>query len=127
MCFSLAWIEELLVWLVVVCAIVAILKILLPFVAAQLGAAGGDMKAFLLERKEALESCDLDKFIALHQKYNPGVAPMSREVVEIAMHKARTADRQLSMAERGLSKRWLTEKGYGSWDGGEVEMAPKCS
>lgn len=37
MCFSLAWVEQLLVWLVVVCAIIAILRLLLPWVAAQLG------------------------------------------------------------------------------------------
>ena len=36
-CFSLAWIEQLLVWLVIVCAIIAILRLLLPWVAAQLG------------------------------------------------------------------------------------------
>jgi len=37
MCFSLAWIEQLLVWLVIVCAIIAILRLLLPWVAAQIG------------------------------------------------------------------------------------------
>ena len=37
MCFSLGWIEQLLVWLVIVCAIIAILRLLLPWVAAQLG------------------------------------------------------------------------------------------
>ena len=37
MCFSLPWLEQLLVWLVIVCAIIAILRLLLPWVAAQLG------------------------------------------------------------------------------------------
>jgi hypothetical protein len=37
MCFSLEWIEQLLVWLVIVCAIIAILRLLLPWVAGQLG------------------------------------------------------------------------------------------
>ena len=37
MCFSTAWIEQLLVWLVIVCAIIAILRLVLPWVAAQLG------------------------------------------------------------------------------------------
>ena len=41
MCFSMGWIEQLLVWLVIVCAVFAILKLLLPFIAAQLGGAGG--------------------------------------------------------------------------------------
>lgn len=40
-CFSLGWLEQVLVYLVVICAIVAILKLLIPFVLAQLGAAGG--------------------------------------------------------------------------------------
>lgn len=37
MCFSLAWIEQLCVWLVIVCAIIAILKLLLPWVASMIG------------------------------------------------------------------------------------------
>lgn len=37
MCFSIQWIEQLLVWLVIVCAIVAILRLLLPWVASQIG------------------------------------------------------------------------------------------
>ena len=41
MCFSLGWIEQLLVWIVIVCAVVGILKLLLPFVLSQLGAGGG--------------------------------------------------------------------------------------
>jgi len=38
MCFSLGWIEQLLVWLVIICAIFAIMRLLLPFVLNQLGA-----------------------------------------------------------------------------------------
>ena len=45
MCFSLGWIEQLLVWIVCVCAIVGILKLLLPFVLGQLGAGGGIIAA----------------------------------------------------------------------------------
>jgi hypothetical protein len=37
MCFSIGWIEQLLVWLIIVCAIIAILRLLLPWIAAQLG------------------------------------------------------------------------------------------
>ena len=40
-CFSLGWIENVLVWLVIICAIIAILKLLVPFVLAQVGATGG--------------------------------------------------------------------------------------
>lgn len=41
MCFSLGWLEQLLVWIVIVCAVVGILKLLLPFVLTQLGVGGG--------------------------------------------------------------------------------------
>ena len=41
MCFSLPWLEALLIWIVVVCAIVGILKLLLPFILTQLGVGGG--------------------------------------------------------------------------------------
>ena len=40
-CFSLAWIEQILVWLVIVCAIVGILRLLLPIILNQLGVGGG--------------------------------------------------------------------------------------
>jgi hypothetical protein len=37
MCFTLSWIEQFCIWLIIVCAIVAILRLLLPWVAAQIG------------------------------------------------------------------------------------------
>jgi hypothetical protein len=40
MCFSLAWIEQILIWAVVVVAIVAIIKILIALALPQLGWAG---------------------------------------------------------------------------------------
>lgn len=36
-CFSLEWLEQLLVWLIIVAAVVAILRLVVPWVAAQLG------------------------------------------------------------------------------------------
>ena len=41
MCFSPAWIESLLIWLVIVCAIIAFIRLVLPPLLAQLGAGGG--------------------------------------------------------------------------------------
>lgn len=41
MCFSLAWVEQLFIWLVIVGAIIALLKLLLPLVLGALGQAGG--------------------------------------------------------------------------------------
>jgi hypothetical protein len=37
MCFSLGWIEQLLVWLVIVCAIVAIIRLLVPWITGMIG------------------------------------------------------------------------------------------
>ena len=39
-CFSLAWFENVLIWLVIVVAIIAILKVFLPYVLPYLGTAG---------------------------------------------------------------------------------------
>ena len=41
MCFSLAWIEQLLIWLVIVVAVVALLRLLLPWLLNMLGVGGG--------------------------------------------------------------------------------------
>lgn len=41
MCFSLEWIKDLLIWLVCVCAIVALLRLLVPYILGMLGIAGG--------------------------------------------------------------------------------------
>lgn len=41
MCFSLAWVENLLIWLVIICAVIGLLKlVLVPFVLSPLGEAG---------------------------------------------------------------------------------------
>ena len=37
MCFTLPWLEQVLVWLVIVCAIVAIIRLLVPFLTSMLG------------------------------------------------------------------------------------------
>lgn len=40
-CFSLPWFEQVLIWLVIICAVVAILRLLIPFVLGAIGAGGG--------------------------------------------------------------------------------------
>lgn len=40
MCFSLGWVENLIIWLIVVCAVVAIIRILIAFVIPAIGLAG---------------------------------------------------------------------------------------
>jgi hypothetical protein len=41
MCFSLAWIEQLLIWLVIVVAVIALLRLIIPWVLGMLGVGGG--------------------------------------------------------------------------------------
>ena len=47
MCFSLSWLAQFLVWVVIVCAVVAIIQLLLPYVLSQLGAGGSIIAAAL--------------------------------------------------------------------------------
>lgn len=41
MCFSAGWFVNLLIWLIVICAVVAIFRLVLPIVLGWLGVAGG--------------------------------------------------------------------------------------
>jgi hypothetical protein len=47
MCFSLQWLEQVFIWIIIICAIVAIVRLLLPMVFAQLGAPGGTILAII--------------------------------------------------------------------------------
>lgn len=40
MCFSLLWLVQTFVWLVVICAVVAIIRLLLPYALSMLGVGG---------------------------------------------------------------------------------------
>ncbi len=40
-CFSMAWIEQLLIWLVIVCVIIGIVKLIIPWVMSLFGAPPG--------------------------------------------------------------------------------------
>lgn len=48
MCFSMAWFEQLLILLVIVCAVVGILKLLVPWVIQQMGAEIGSGMAMIM-------------------------------------------------------------------------------
>lgn len=47
MCFSLEWLKDLLVFLVIVCAVIALVMLLIRFVVPKLGV-GGEIIAFVL-------------------------------------------------------------------------------
>ena len=40
-CFSIYWFESLLIWLIVICGVIAIFRLVLPLVLGWLGVAGG--------------------------------------------------------------------------------------
>jgi hypothetical protein len=72
------------------------------------------METFVKERNEMLLSGDIARAKAFHQKHNPGVPLPPDDVVEIGLHKARTAALSLPQIERDISRRWLAERGYSS-------------
>lgn len=44
-CFGFGWLEQLLIWLVVVGAVVALIRLVIPLAVGQLGVAGGTIMA----------------------------------------------------------------------------------
>lgn len=85
-----------------------------------------DLNTFLTERNEALRSMDIDRVVANIQKYSPDFPTPYRDIVEIGMHKARTACTALSHEERAYSKHWLKTRGFKSMDDGDVgEFKPQ--
>ena len=45
MCFDIVWFEQILIWLIIIGAIVALFKLLIPLVLSNLGVAGGTVMA----------------------------------------------------------------------------------
>lgn len=83
-----------------------------------------EIKAFVRERDEMLLACDVDRLLAFHAKHMPQFPDFpSRDVAELALHKARTGAKSLPMEERLKSKRWLRERGSASLDDGDLTDA----
>lgn len=72
-------------------------------------------KQFLKERKEALLGMDLAKLRAFQEKWSPSAPTVNDTVLEISLHKARTAAKDLPDDARLASKKWLEERGYEHW------------
>ena len=79
-----------------------------------------EIAAFVKERNEVLLSGDIDRCSAFLTKHNPGFSPSTRLVAEIMMHKARMAVLSLPIEARKESKKWLTDRGYFSFDDGDL-------
>lgn len=81
-----------------------------------------EIETYVKERDSVLLSGDVAKVAALRKKHSPYLSPpISPEVEEIAMHKAITGCLSLPFDYRKKSKRWLTERGYTSFDDGDLD------
>lgn len=47
MCFSLAWMVQLIIWVIIICAIIGLLKLLLSFVLPRIGGISAEVLAFI--------------------------------------------------------------------------------
>jgi hypothetical protein len=79
-----------------------------------------DIDAFIEERNEMLISGDLDRAEAFFAKHAPNRPVPTRDVLEVSIHKSRTAITNLPLEVRKASKAWLTEHGYHSLDDGDL-------
>lgn len=80
-----------------------------------------ELEEFLVERREALMSLDEKKIRAYFLKWNGTEMPMaSGENFWNAIHKAITGAKDIPIEFRRKSKAWLSERGYGSLDEGEL-------
>lgn len=84
-----------------------------------------DIEAFVKERNEVLLRADLDEVVAFQKKHNPDMDwdAMDPRSWEVGMHKAITAVPALPREHRMKSKRWLAERGYRSFDDGDLSDA----
>lgn len=79
-----------------------------------------DMRSFRRDRNEALLSMDRATILKYMAKYGETWEPSCDEVFLRSIHKARTACRDLPIAERRKSKKWLEARGSESWDDGDL-------
>jgi hypothetical protein len=75
---------------------------------------------FLTDRREALLSLDKEKISNYMLKYGTQ-PPKDEDIFWMSVHKARTALKELPLDARQKSKDWLTERGYRSFDDGDLK------
>ena len=80
-----------------------------------------EIAAFVVERDEVFLSMDRQRILDFYTRYEIP-RPSSEEVMWASVHKARTGNRNLPMEARSESKRWLLERGYSSFDDGDVPV-----
>jgi hypothetical protein len=61
-----------------------------------------------------------DALLAFVRRQHPDFIPINQHVLEIMLHKSRTAVPALPMEMRAASKSWLLTRGYKPQDDGDV-------
>lgn len=69
---------------------------------------------------EALLSLNVEKLKAHAKKYGIDFQPRNEEAWEVALHKAITGRRVLPREIRIASRKFLLERGFKSWDDGDL-------
>ena len=85
-----------------------------------------DLKEYLRKRDKILLMLDIDGMIAL-MKENGSPVPTDRHVALLTIHKARTCCTSLPMEARAISKQWLLDHRYSSFDDGDVPAKPETN
>lgn len=79
------------------------------------------LEEFLTERNAALLSLDEGRIRAMVKKFNGTDLPTNHLVFWGSVHKAITGATDLPIEFRRKSKAWLTARGYGSHDDGDLD------
>ncbi len=75
---------------------------------------------FKRERNEALLSMDEEKIRGMVRKWNGIEMQKNPASFWLSVHKAITGNKDLPLEFRNKSKAWLNERGFHSWDDGEL-------
>lgn len=79
-----------------------------------------DIEAFVAKRDEVLASKDEAKIRAFFKENNGYDMPDDERIFWVTVHKAITASRGLPLETRRQSKLWLFERGFKSFDDGDL-------
>lgn len=79
-----------------------------------------EIEQYVKERDEALMSLDNGKIKAFFAKFNGSGEPPRDDVFWVAVHKAITGASTLPIEFRRKSKVWLEERGFKSFDDGDL-------
>lgn len=80
-----------------------------------------EREQYIKERDEMLLKGDVDAMLEFIAKHRLKITHLSREIAEVTLHKAITADKNLPKSYRAKSKYWLGARGHHSLDDGDID------